>query len=139
SGPDAAGTRVLRGSSWFGAPVHCRSAFRGLFLPDHREDDAGWRVVLVVSPPANAPIESGVKDKPSSPAIPPFTDADVRRIAALPAEQQIEEMRKELKRRNSGFDGKVEHMIENGVVTRFKVVTDQVTDIAPIRVFSALQ
>ena len=45
----------------------------------------------------------------SPPPATPFTDADVRRIAALPAEQQVEEVRKELKRRNPGFDGKMEY------------------------------
>ena len=48
-------------------------------------------------------------------------------------------MRKELKRRNPGFDGKMETKIEGGVVTEFKIVTDKVTDIAPIRVFNALR
>ena len=42
-------------------------------------------------------------------------------------------------RRNPGFDGKVEHKIEDGVVTEFRIVTDKVTDIAPIRVFNALR
>jgi hypothetical protein len=74
-----------------------------------------------------------------TPAASPFTDAELQRIAALPAEQQVEEVRKELMRRNPGFDGKVEHKIEDGVVTEIKVVTDKVTDIAPIRVFSALR
>ena len=69
----------------------------------------------------------------------PFTDADVQRIAALPAAKQVEEVRKELMRRNPGFDGKMEHKIEEGVVTEFKVVTDKVADIAPIRVFNALR
>src|SRR5262249_46157981 len=69
----------------------------------------------------------------------PFTDADVKRIAALPAEQQVEEVRKELMRRNPGFDGKVEHKIEDGVVTEFRIVNDNVTDIAPIRVFNAVR
>jgi hypothetical protein len=69
----------------------------------------------------------------------PFTDADVQRIAALPAAQQVEEVRKELMRRNPGFDGKVGHKIEDGAVTEFRIVTDQVTDIAPIRVWSALR
>jgi hypothetical protein len=95
--------------------------------------------VLVVSPPAGVRTESGAKDKPSSPAIPPFTDADVQRIAALPAEQQVEEVRKELMRRNPGFDGKMDPKIEDGVVTEFRIVTDKVTDIAPIRVWSALR
>ena len=42
-------------------------------------------------------------------------------------------------RRNPGFDGKMEHKIEDGVVTEFRIVTDHVTDIAPIRVFNALR
>jgi formylglycine-generating enzyme required for sulfatase activity/serine/threonine protein kinase/Leucine-rich repeat (LRR) protein len=77
--------------------------------------------------------------KTPAPAVAPFTDADVQRIAALPAEQQIEEVRKELMRRNPGFDGKLEHKIEDGVVTEFRIVADNVTEIAPIRVWSALR
>ena len=64
---------------------------------------------------------------------------DVQRIAALPAEQQVEEVRKELIRRNPGFDGKMETKIEGGVVTEIHVVTDEVTDISPLRVFNALR
>ena len=37
------------------------------------------------------------------------------------------------------IDGKMEHKIEDGVVTQFGIVTDKVTDIAPIRVFNALR
>jgi WD40 repeat protein len=72
-------------------------------------------------------------------AVAPFTDADVQRIAALPAAEQVEQVRKELKRRNPGFDGKMEHKIEGGIVTELRIVTDQVTDISPIRVWSALR
>ena len=100
--------------------------------------ELGFRVLLV-SPPGGVRTGSGVKDKPAPPAVAPFTDADVQRIAALPAEQQVEEVRKELKRRNPGFDGKMEPRIEHGVVTEFRIVTDNVTDIAPIRVFDALR
>ena len=63
----------------------------------------------------------------------------LKRIAALPAAQQVEEVRKELMRRNPGFDGKVEHKIEGDVVTELRIVTDKVTDISPIRVFNALR
>jgi uncharacterized membrane protein len=73
------------------------------------------------------------------PAAAPFTDAGVQRIRALPAEQQVEEVRRELKRRNPGFDGQMEPKIEGGVVTEFRIVTDKVTDIAPIRVFNSLR
>jgi hypothetical protein len=72
-------------------------------------------------------------------AVAPFTDADVQRIAPLPAAEQVEEVRKELKRRNPDFDGKMEPKIEDGVVTELRIVTDKVTDIAPIRVFDALR
>jgi serine/threonine protein kinase len=82
---------------------------------------------------------SKAKEKSASPAIAPFTDADVQRIAALPAAEQVEEVRKELMQRNPGFDGKMEPKIEEGIVTEFRIVTDTVTDIAPIRVWSALR
>jgi Leucine-rich repeat (LRR) protein len=72
-------------------------------------------------------------------AVAPFTHADVRRMAALPAAQQVAEVRKELMHRNPGFDGNMEAKIENRVVTDFRIVNDNVTDIAPIRVFHALR
>jgi hypothetical protein len=83
------------------------------------------------------PLDVGKAPPPA--AVAPFTDADVQRIAALPAAEQVEEVRKELMRRNPGFDGTMQHKIENDVVTELRVVTDQVTDIAPIRVFNALR
>src|SRR5439155_11419718 len=79
------------------------------------------------------------KKEPPPLAVAPFTDADVQRIAALPAAEQVEEVRKELMRLNPGFDGTVPHKIEGDVVTEIRIVTDQVTDIAPIRVFNALR
>jgi formylglycine-generating enzyme required for sulfatase activity/uncharacterized membrane protein len=138
-GPADGGERVIRGGSFTTEPVDCRAAWRHHSVPGDRNFTFGFRVVLVVAPHASVRTESGAKDKPSPPAIAPFTDADVQRIAALPATEQVEEVRKELMRRNPGFDGKVEHKIEDGVVTEFRIVTDQVTDIAPIRVFNALR
>ncbi len=134
-GPGAGGDHVTRGGSWNCVPVQCRSALRGRMRTC---SELGFRVLLV-SPPGGVRIESGAKDKPAPPAIAPFTDADVQRIAALPAAEQVEEVRKELKRRNPGFDGKMETKIEGGVVTELRIVTDKVTDIAPIRVFDALR
>ncbi len=69
----------------------------------------------------------------------PFTDANVRRIAALPAAEQVEEVRKELMRRNPGFDGKVEHKVADGVVTELAFVPEQVTDISPVRALTKLR
>jgi formylglycine-generating enzyme required for sulfatase activity len=137
-GPSAGGARAGHGGSWKFGPVICRSAFRGYSGPDQRWDFAGFRVLLV-SAAAGAGTASGAKNIAAAPAIAPFTDADVQRIAALPAAQQVQEVRKELMRRNPGFDGIVKHKIEGEVVTELRIVTDQVTDIAPIRVFDALR
>ncbi len=131
------------------------STFDQAFVGGSWSDDAGWGLLRagvvrvgdmsthsnsiglrVARFPSGAPSPE-VKTPP--PAVAPFTDADVQRIAALPAEQQVEEVRKELVRRNPGFDGKIETKIERGVVTEFRIVTDQVTDIAPIRVFNSLR
>ncbi len=71
-------------------------------------------------------------------ALAPFTEADLQRIAALPAVEQVEEVRKELMNRNPAFDGKVEHKIEDGVVTELKLITDEVIDISPLRALQRL-
>jgi formylglycine-generating enzyme required for sulfatase activity len=139
TGPDNGTEHSYRGGSWQNMPLLCRSAWRMLGNgQDAARASTGFRIVLT-STPASAQPDSGAKDKPSSPVIAPFTNADVQRIAALPAAQQVEEVRKELMRRNSGFDGMVENKIEGGVVSEFRIVTDQVTDIAPIRVFNTLR
>jgi eukaryotic-like serine/threonine-protein kinase len=72
-------------------------------------------------------------------AVGPYTDADAQQIAASTADEQIEQVRKELVRRNPGFDGKVDLKIEDGVVAELWINTDKVTDISPIRVFNALR
>jgi formylglycine-generating enzyme required for sulfatase activity len=47
---DETSYRVVRGGSWDGKPVILRSSFRGLFRPDHRDNDLGFRVARVLSP-----------------------------------------------------------------------------------------
>jgi formylglycine-generating enzyme required for sulfatase activity len=68
----------------------------------------------------------------------PFTEPDIQRIAALPAKEQVEELKKELMRLNPGFDGKVTPTIENGVFTEFSVNTDEILDISPVRALTKL-
>jgi hypothetical protein len=110
-------------------------------VPDIVATPGAWPPDAVPPAAAQRPVVPyhGAKDKPSPTAIAPFTAADVQRIAALPAAQQIAKVREELMRRNLGFDGQLEYKIEDGVVVAFGIVTDKVTDIAPIRVFSALR
>jgi WD40 repeat protein/tetratricopeptide (TPR) repeat protein len=51
---------------------------------------------------------------------------------ALPAAQQVEEIRKELKKRNPGFDGSMTHTIEGGVVTQLQITGKDVKDLSPV-------
>lgn len=68
----------------------------------------------------------------------PLSDAEIKRIASLPVAEQLEEVRKELKRRNPDFNGTLTPTIENGAVTRLSFSTMQVSDIEPVRALSKL-
>jgi hypothetical protein len=66
----------------------------------------------------------------------------LKRIAALPAAEQVEEVRKELMRRNPGLEGTATHKIEDGVVTEFVFTPikgqDVLTDLSPVRALPGL-
>ncbi|HBI41354.1 MAG TPA: hypothetical protein DDY78_00665 [Planctomycetales bacterium] len=127
------GTRWLgRGGSWRANPRDCQAWVLGLAPRGYRDESWGLRLARV---PFGAPSPEAKTPPPAA----AFTDADVKRIAALPAEEQVEEVRKELVRRNPGFDGQVEHKIEDADVTELRINTDKVTDVSPIRVFNALR
>jgi formylglycine-generating enzyme required for sulfatase activity/tetratricopeptide (TPR) repeat protein len=55
------------------------------------------------------------------------------------AEEQANGVRAELKKLNAGFDGSASSTNNYGVVTQFDLVTDQVTDISPMRVLTGLK
>ncbi|QDU21310.1 bifunctional serine/threonine-protein kinase/formylglycine-generating enzyme family protein [Urbifossiella limnaea] len=129
---DGASHGVWRGGGWNDDSWLCRAAYRYTFPPSYRQFHLGLRLARV---PVGTPSPAA---KSPPPAVAPFTDADVQRIAALPAEQQVEEVRKELKRLNPKFDGKVEPTIDNGVVTGLKFLTDEVDNIAPVRALKGL-
>ena len=59
-------------------------------------------------------------------------------VQALPAEKQIEAVSKKLIELNPRFDGKVKTEIGNGAVTRMEFVTDNVTNISPVRALMGL-
>ena len=123
------GKRLRGGSFRIG---QCISSGVAGASPNFQADDLGLRIARV---PSDAPAPE-VNTPPV--AVGPFTDADVKRIAALPASEQVEEMRKELMRRNPGFDGKVAHKIEGAALTEFGFNTDRILDIAPVRALTGL-
>ncbi|MDB5336878.1 MAG: hypothetical protein JWN70_2497 [Planctomycetaceae bacterium] len=63
----------------------------------------------------------------------------MRDTAALPADKQVEAVSKKLVALNPGFDGKITPTIESGAVTGLSLATDNVVDIAPVRVLSGLK
>ncbi len=60
-------------------------------------------------------------------------------VGALPAEEQVAAVVKKLEQLNPGFDGTEAHKIENGVVTEFKIATDNVSDISPLQALTGLK
>jgi Leucine-rich repeat (LRR) protein len=73
-----------------------------------------------------------------APPRPPLEEAWLKQVAGLPAEKQVEAVVAKLKERNPGFDGKVRQHIADGVVTALGLVTDNVTDLAPVRALTGL-
>ena len=129
--------RVVRGGGWDNGPICCSAgAYRSTYLPSSRVTSVGLRLARVAS---GAPSPE-VKTSPPSPS-PPFSDADAQRIAALPAAEQVEQVRKELVNspQPRASTARWSTRSRTGVVTEFRIVTDHVTDISPIRVFNALR
>jgi tetratricopeptide (TPR) repeat protein len=63
----------------------------------------------------------------------------ITRVAAMPAEEQVNAVVGKLKELNPDYHGNRDVSINKGVVTQFEVVTDQVTDISPVRAMKGLQ
>ncbi len=93
----------------------------------------GWRF-LPGKDQQRAPEVPVVKEPPPDPF-----DAWVKKVARLPAEAQVEEVRAKLQERNPGFDGMLTPKIEADAVTELAFSTDHVKDLAPLRALTALQ
>ena len=119
--------RVYRGGGWFIGSEYCRAEALPRQPAVASDTLVGLRLARV---PSSAPSPE-VKTPPI--AVAPPTDADVQRFAALPAAEQIEEVRQELKKRNPEFDGTLTQRIEDDVVTGLQFNTDHVADISPVR------
>ncbi len=93
----------------------------------------------------NCKIEWDDSAKPAAPEMPIAALADpafiqwTKDVAALPAEKQVEAVVKKLQELNPGFDGEVTPKIEKGVVTEIKFLSDNVTDISPVRALAGLR
>ena len=97
----------------------------------------GRQVVRISQEPMDTKAEPSVQAIPPKKHPPaaraPFPDADIQRIAALPPAQRYEEVVKELKRRNPGFE--MQPWSPNATELRFSraAFEEKLTDIAPLR------
>lgn len=92
------------------------------------------------SPPVGGePPVHGPKTQPPPDTAKAAFEKWPRGVAELPAERQGDAVGAELKRRNPGFDGKVNATVENGVVTGLQFLTDNVTDVSPVRALAGLK
>ena len=90
------------------------------------------------TPPAPAPPPAGVAPTPRGKAEAVAFDEWVKKTAALPADEQVEAVAAKLNERNPGFDGKLTPTVETGVVTGLEFLTDNVTDVSPVRALPGL-
>ncbi len=146
-GPSSGSTRVLRGGRWFAGASNCRSAFRDHTSPSNRYSNNGFRPVRVADATADSRLDSGtITTQPNQPWNTPAFQKWMKDVAALPAEKQVEAVAKKLQELNPGFDGVVmgkeengTPKIERGVVTELGFLTDNVTDVSPVRALAKLK
>jgi eukaryotic-like serine/threonine-protein kinase len=125
--------RVYRGGGWLNPSEYCRAEAFHANPPLHRDTLVGLRLARV---PSSAPSPE-VKTPPT--VVTASVDADVQRFAGMPATDQVEEVRRELKKRNPEFDGTLTQSIEDDVVTGLQFNTDHVADISPVRALRHLR
>jgi len=141
-GPSFRGSRrVLRGGGWHITACHCRSSSRYAADPAANVP-VGFRVALTAV---------GSRDRTSQAAKPsgktgaaatlkdPAFQKWMKQVAEMPAEEQVKAVAKKLQELNKDFDGKVTPKVENGVVTEFQFLTDNVTNISPVRALAGLK
>jgi len=69
----------------------------------------------------------------------PSGDLEIERIAALPADEQGEAIRKELKKRNPEFDGQINLQLADGKADRLVLEGPRMRDISPVRALTTLR
>jgi Leucine-rich repeat (LRR) protein len=83
-------------------------------------------------------LTATVRPAPVEPAAPTALDAWARKVAELPAAEQVRALGDKLRELNPGFDGNVGPRFEEGKVVEVHFFTDHVTDIRPVRALPAL-
>jgi formylglycine-generating enzyme required for sulfatase activity len=88
---------MARGGCWIDPPVRCRSAARIMHESSTRFPYLGFRVAFIPDLTLVNPIAN-------KSAHPPLDPAWVKRVWAMPPQDQFEQVKKEIIRRNPGFE-----------------------------------
>lgn len=97
--------------------------------------ELGKKEVSVKPPP-----KVDVVVAPPQPEFKPFPqEVWHKEVAALPPAKQVSAVSKKMKDRNTGFDGKLKETITGDVVTGLEFITDNVTDLSPLRALPGLK
>ncbi|HEX3654902.1 MAG TPA: SUMF1/EgtB/PvdO family nonheme iron enzyme [Pirellulales bacterium] len=152
NGPSSGSSRLIRGGIWPGRASSCRSAFRYNHSPSFLYYTIGFRIVRpldATQPEAAVAMTAKPGASPTKATKPwesPAFQAWIKDVQAMPAEKQVEAVSKKLMELNPGFDGKFTDYngagmprIENGVVTKLRLLTNKVTDLSPVRALVGLR
>ncbi len=152
-GPSTGQGRVIRGGNWNNYAASCRSASRSNALASLQLIRYfGFRCVSEL-PFSVAPVPSTTASVTPQPATSsklfmhdPAFPAWMAQVQAMPAEEQIEAVRKKLVELNPEFDGVLrandktgKPKIENGVVTEIGFSSEKVTDLSPLKGLAGLK
>lgn len=115
-----------------------------LFTEEFEVEASGKRVIAAKlvpreEKPARREAEPAKSEDNRAVAIEPQDGPWTEQVAKMPAKEQVKAVAKKLIERNPGFDGIVTPRIEGGVVTELRFLTDQVTDISPVRALTQLR
>jgi hypothetical protein len=138
--PNGAVQHAVRGGS-FGTPTQFRQTSFIKTYPLSYGNDCGLRLVRV--PVGKAGTTASVTPQPATssklfmhdPAFPQW----LKDVQAMPADEQIKAVWKKMKELNPRFDKNMPTPNENGVVTNLQVLTNDVTDISPLRALAGLR
>ncbi len=134
-GPSSAvSRRVQRGGDWLNAAAFCHASRRHAYVPQERGYHTGFRVALTVGA-----LTKAKTTRPATTLNDPAFQKWMNDVAGMPAKEQVKAVAKKLQDLNSRFDGKVTPTIDFLDVTGLAFVTDNVTDISPVRALVKLK
>jgi len=116
------------------------------FAQDFEMDSGGTATIKAMLEPVKGVTATVSAGPPNQPWKTPAFQQWIKTVATLPAEKQVEAVAKKLAELNPGFDGKATGWdgngppnIESGAVIEIGFVTDNVTDMSPVRALAGLK